>query len=380
MGKLVLFMDDGTTKAINLVKERVVIGRRPDNDLCLPHPAVSGEHAAVVTILDDSFLEDLNSTNGTLVNGAAVQKHFLRDRDQIDIGRQKLVYLSDETSDVEPDNVRAVRNELKLFGERVEPVPLPPVREYVPDDIEIELHQDAIARAKPRKKAEAARKGEPKVAPAAGSGAKNDAIANAKTDPVHVSGADVDDFARSEANVAGTSPSRNANEAPAAPQSSPFDERAEPSMEADPDPLGERASTNRGLEHMARIRSGDATNGEGANGKAAGTHAESTVERIVERRAPQSLETRPQPARVTVLSGASAGRCLIIERDEVVIGRVGVQVAAIGRGEGGYRLHSREGEHAPLLNGSALPADGAALKSGDIFEVAGARLEFIAAK
>ena len=40
MGKLVLFMDDGTTKAINLAKERVVIGRRPDNDLCLPYPAV----------------------------------------------------------------------------------------------------------------------------------------------------------------------------------------------------------------------------------------------------------------------------------------------------------------------------------------------------
>jgi hypothetical protein len=94
MGKLVLRLPDGGTRDIPLERERTTIGRRPDNDVCLPYPAVSGEHAAVVTILDDSFLEDLNSTNGTLVNGKAVTKHFLRDRDEIDVGRQILVYYS----------------------------------------------------------------------------------------------------------------------------------------------------------------------------------------------------------------------------------------------------------------------------------------------
>src|SRR5579864_7599067 len=122
MGKLVLFMADGTTRALNLGKERVVIGRRADNDICLPYPAVSGEHAAVVTILADSFLEDLGSTNGTLVNGNAVQKHFLRDRDQIDIGQQKLVYLADESAQLEDLNINVVRKELKTFGEKVAPV------------------------------------------------------------------------------------------------------------------------------------------------------------------------------------------------------------------------------------------------------------------
>ncbi len=81
MGKLVLYLADGTTMDVPLDKERIIIGRRADNDVCLPYPAVSGEHAAVVTILADSFLEDLGSTNGTLVNGKAIAKHFLSDHD-----------------------------------------------------------------------------------------------------------------------------------------------------------------------------------------------------------------------------------------------------------------------------------------------------------
>jgi predicted component of type VI protein secretion system len=100
MGKLVLFRADGTTQDVKLDRERITIGRRPDNDLCLPHAAVSGEHAVVVTILGDSFLEDLGSTNGTLVNGKPVAKHFLRDRDQIDIGREILVYVEDDAATI----------------------------------------------------------------------------------------------------------------------------------------------------------------------------------------------------------------------------------------------------------------------------------------
>jgi hypothetical protein len=57
--------------------------------------AVSGEHAAIITILNDSFIEDLNSTNGTLVNGKPIKKHFLQNNDVIEIGKHKLKYFND---------------------------------------------------------------------------------------------------------------------------------------------------------------------------------------------------------------------------------------------------------------------------------------------
>src|SRR5215468_12086521 len=98
MSKLVLYLPDGTTLDIPLDRERMTIGRRAGNDVVLPNLAVSGEHAAVVTILADSFLEDLGSTNGTLVNGKPIAKHFLRDGDHIDIGRHVLVYSMDDSA------------------------------------------------------------------------------------------------------------------------------------------------------------------------------------------------------------------------------------------------------------------------------------------
>ncbi|MEO5701984.1 MAG: FHA domain-containing protein [Casimicrobiaceae bacterium] len=109
MAKLVLLEDDGATLDVMLDKERITMGRRADNDVCLADPAVSGEHAQVVTLLSDSFLEDLGSTNGTVVNGETVQKHFLRDGDVIDLGRMRLVYFVDD--DAQPG--AAVRDEAK---------------------------------------------------------------------------------------------------------------------------------------------------------------------------------------------------------------------------------------------------------------------------
>jgi pSer/pThr/pTyr-binding forkhead associated (FHA) protein len=100
MAKLILSMDGLVLKEIPLNKERLSIGRKPHNDIQIDNLAISGEHAVVVTILNDSFLEDMNSTNGTLVNGQPVKKHILRNNDVIELGKYKLKYMSDSPAAV----------------------------------------------------------------------------------------------------------------------------------------------------------------------------------------------------------------------------------------------------------------------------------------
>ncbi len=95
MAKMILSMDGLVLKEIPLNKERLTIGRKPHNDIQIDNLAISGEHAVVVTILADSFLEDLNSTNGTLVNGQPIKKHFLRNNDVVELGKYKMKYMAD---------------------------------------------------------------------------------------------------------------------------------------------------------------------------------------------------------------------------------------------------------------------------------------------
>src|SRR4051794_15245857 len=95
MAKLILSMDGLVLKEIPLTKERTTIGRKPHNDIQIDNLAVSGEHAVIVTILNDSFLEDLGSTNGTMVNGAAVKKHFLQNNDVVELGKYKLKFVGE---------------------------------------------------------------------------------------------------------------------------------------------------------------------------------------------------------------------------------------------------------------------------------------------
>jgi predicted component of type VI protein secretion system len=95
MAKLILSMDGLVLGEFHLDKPRIAIGRRASNDIQIDNLAVSGEHAAIVTILNDSFLEDLQSTNGTQVNGRAIKKCVLHDNDEIGIGKYKVRYLAE---------------------------------------------------------------------------------------------------------------------------------------------------------------------------------------------------------------------------------------------------------------------------------------------
>jgi pSer/pThr/pTyr-binding forkhead associated (FHA) protein len=77
-------------------KERYTVGRLPDNDIRIDNPAVSGHHSLIINILNDSFLEDLNSTNGTYVNGKLIKKHALQHGDVITCGHHQLRFVEDD--------------------------------------------------------------------------------------------------------------------------------------------------------------------------------------------------------------------------------------------------------------------------------------------
>ena len=108
MSKLILSLEGQVIREIELNKERVTIGRKPHNDIQIENLAVSGEHATITTILNDSFLEDLDSTNGTLVNGSPVKKHVLQNGDVIEIGKFRLEYLNPQASQEAPDFERTM--------------------------------------------------------------------------------------------------------------------------------------------------------------------------------------------------------------------------------------------------------------------------------
>jgi pSer/pThr/pTyr-binding forkhead associated (FHA) protein len=92
MAKLHFSLDGNSLGEFELNKERTTIGRRPTNDIHIDNLAVSGDHAVITTIGNDSFLEDLDSTNGTLVNGKPIKKHVLLDSDVIEFGKYQLKY------------------------------------------------------------------------------------------------------------------------------------------------------------------------------------------------------------------------------------------------------------------------------------------------
>jgi predicted component of type VI protein secretion system len=102
MAKLILSVDGQVLKEHTLSKERTLIGRKPHTDIQIDNLAVSGEHAAIITILNDSFIEDMGSTNGTMVNGKPIKKHFLQNNDVIEIGKHKLKYFNDAVTTTSP--------------------------------------------------------------------------------------------------------------------------------------------------------------------------------------------------------------------------------------------------------------------------------------
>jgi len=101
MGKLVVSLDGVVIKDVQVTKDKTTLGRRPYNDIVIDNLAVSGEHAVLQMVGSDVFIEDLNSTNGTYINGKAIKKQLLAHNDTVEIGKYKIKYLVEENQDYE---------------------------------------------------------------------------------------------------------------------------------------------------------------------------------------------------------------------------------------------------------------------------------------
>lgn len=118
MPKMIVSIDDVVIKEVQLTKDRTTLGRRPYNDIVIDNLAVSGEHAALLMVGADVFLEDLNSTNGTYVNGKAIKKQVLQNGDAIEIGKYKIKFAGDNAAN-DFDKTMVVKAQ--------SPAPAPPV-------------------------------------------------------------------------------------------------------------------------------------------------------------------------------------------------------------------------------------------------------------
>jgi len=98
MPKMIISLDGVVLKEVQLTKDRTSLGRRPYNDIVIDNMAVSGEHAVLQLSGSETYIEDLNSTNGTYVNGKTVKKQQLQPDDVVEIGKYKIQYVSESQS------------------------------------------------------------------------------------------------------------------------------------------------------------------------------------------------------------------------------------------------------------------------------------------
>ena len=98
MPKMIIAIDGVVINEVELQKERTTLGRRPYNDVVIDNLAISGEHAVLhMPVLGGPVeIEDLQSTNGTYVNGTPIQRQVLRSGDVIEMGKYKIRFMQDE--------------------------------------------------------------------------------------------------------------------------------------------------------------------------------------------------------------------------------------------------------------------------------------------
>jgi len=320
MAKLILSLEGSMIREIPIDKERIMIGRKPQNDIQIENLAVSGEHACIVTILNDSFLEDLGSTNGTLVNGNQVKKHILQNNDVIEIGKYKMKYMVEAAAAGAGHAAPAEDFERTMVMRSPKAPPKPAAAPAAP----------APAAPKPAPApapTAAAPKPAPAPAPAPAAAAPKPAPAPAPAAPAAPSPAPA---------AAAPKPAAAPAPAPAAPAPA----AAAPKPPAAPAPAAPSAPAP----------------------KPAGPTEAQTLSALL------------------ILTGGNAGKEIELTKNLTTLGKPGVQVSVITRRPQGYFITHVEGASFPVVNGKALDAQARQLNDHDVIELAGVKMEYFVKK
>jgi len=140
MAKIIVNRENFKVDEIELEQGTLRVGRHDDNDLCIDDLTVSGHHAKIVTVFGSSYVEDLDSTNGTFVNGKQVKTHTLHNGDVLTIGHYQLLFQgetapnphagADETRMIDKSQVEALRQKAgsthQQARRRAQPMPSAP--------------------------------------------------------------------------------------------------------------------------------------------------------------------------------------------------------------------------------------------------------------
>lgn len=335
MAKLILSLDGLVLKEIPLNKERTTIGRRPGNDIQIDNLAVSGEHAVIVTILHDSFLEDLGSTNGTLVNGNLVKKHFLHSNDVIELGKYKLKFVG------EPSAPTSAEDYEKTMLIRAPAKPKAP--ETTPSHLQ--ATQPTILPALDQS---------PDTFPAFPSTAKAPAVKETKpagleAKPVETKAAE---HKAVEPKLAEAKPAEAKPIEPKFAEYKPLDSRPAEAKPAEPKPT---FATAKPVEPPKPA---------------------SEPKPMPDVAAPAATSKLIKLAAIQILTGPSAGKELDLTKSLTTLGKPGVQVAVITRRPQGYFITHVEGVSFPVVNGKVLDAQAHSLNDHDIIELGGVKMEF----
>jgi predicted component of type VI protein secretion system len=319
MAKVILTMEGQVLREYPLAKERTTIGRRPHNDIVIENLAISGEHAVIVTILNDSFLEDLGSTNGTMVNGAPVKKHFLQNNDVVELGKYRIRYLADNTTPEfntpEFDKTQVLR----------------------PGQMPKDLLNDTLKQSQ-------------YSSPAKAMGMAND------TDFGNTAAADFSAGLPRPAALTALPPAAHAAMAAARAAAQPAAAPA-PAM---PDPALAAAQAAK----LAQLQDADTQ------------YMEPDVDAMFTPKAP-AAKPKNFEGKIRILNGGNTGKEMVLVKMVTTIGRPGGQVAVISKKPDGFYVSHIEGATTPKVNGNEIGATPMRLASADTLEIAGVKMEFM---